>query len=507
MTALTLLAGPAVAVPEHTSPKRLGSHQPVATAQVQGRELTLKRPVPAELVAGTAAVAGPERELHGAVRHRISVAVPAGGELNVSLPGVTSLTSLQRLGESTSDGLSWQVQPTGIRVRAEATAARGASSMILTGLACTSRGCGNPVEIEARLLVLPPASAGLLAAGSDHTCVVTLDGGAACWGAGTRGQLGNGSFADSAQPVPVAGLREVSALAAGSTHTCALTRQGEVWCWGAYTAADPAPVAEPVRLDPLTAVTQISAGDGFSCALGEAGWVQCWGTNALAELGSPPPGTDLVRTPVTVAGLSSGATALGSGDHHSCAATANDELRCWGYNRYGQLAWPDGLMAVEPVVATEVHDVVAIDGGVAHTCVRTGSGGARCWGLNYYGQVGNVDLVYRYYPYPQDVTGLDSHVRAVTTGGEHSCAVGDAGAVRCWGRNDVGQLGDPAIGHTIASVPVPGLAPAAAVAAGRAHTCALSSRAVVSCWGGNEHGQLGVSGPVSQPGPLTVALP
>jgi alpha-tubulin suppressor-like RCC1 family protein len=42
--------------------------------------------------------------------------------------------------------------------------------------------------------------------GDDHTCAMLTTGGAACWGSGTEGQLGNGGVANSSVPVSVTGF-------------------------------------------------------------------------------------------------------------------------------------------------------------------------------------------------------------------------------------------------------------------------------------------------------------
>jgi alpha-tubulin suppressor-like RCC1 family protein len=75
-----------------------------------------------------------------------------------------------------------------------------------------------------------------LAAGDAHTCGLTADGGAYCWGAGRSGQLGNDQSSDSPRPVLVVGGQVFRALALGSSHSCGWSADDAVWCWGDNTA-------------------------------------------------------------------------------------------------------------------------------------------------------------------------------------------------------------------------------------------------------------------------------
>ncbi|MHB8516178.1 MAG: RCC1 domain-containing protein, partial [Dehalococcoidia bacterium] len=80
----------------------------------------------------------------------------------------------------------------------------------------------------------------------------------------------------------------------------------------------------------------------------------------------------------------------------------------------------------------------------------------------------------------------------VAVGGRHTCALNSSGAVRCWGANDNGQLGDgTTISHQRPAL-VAGLSSGVtAIAAGSAHTCALTTAGGVKCWGSNANGELG----------------
>ncbi|UCG86683.1 MAG: hypothetical protein JSW71_22760 [Gemmatimonadota bacterium] len=93
-----------------------------------------------------------------------------------------------------------------------------------------------PGEFPGFQLTPAPVLGGLtfqaLTGGGFHTCGLTPDGAAYCWGRGDQGQLGNGSDSDSPVPVPVVGGLLFQSISAGYLHTCGLATDGLVYCWG-----------------------------------------------------------------------------------------------------------------------------------------------------------------------------------------------------------------------------------------------------------------------------------
>ena len=65
----------------------------------------------------------------------------------------------------------------------------------------------------------------------------------------------------------------------------------------------------------------------------------------------------------------------------------------------------------------------------------------------------------------------------------HSCALLAGGAVKCWGNNYDGELGNGSNADSNVPVTVTGISTATALAVGDDHSCALLAGGAVQCWG------------------------
>jgi alpha-tubulin suppressor-like RCC1 family protein len=363
--------------------------------------------------------------------------------------------------------------------------------------------------------------------GWDHSCGLTAEGKAYCWGDNQYGQLGNGKTKTRelipnplSQGALPAGETWVD-LALGEDHTCGLSTQGKAYCWGNNTHGQlgdhsltrhPTPtLVSQGSLESGEAFVQITAGQYHSCALSNKGKAYCWGDNAQYQIGNTQSGTPffaLVPDAVHLGNLSDGAffVSLGSGRDHNCGLTNRGKIYCWGDNTYGQLGdnnpgGPKGF----PVEALG-SQLLTGEGFVAlpktlgrfHSCALGSQGKAYCWGYNFYGQLGNNSKSNALVPTP--VGGSERYL-SLNLGQHHTCGVTDSHGTYCWGNNSSGQLG----GTQDRKVPtlIPG-EPLASVHLGKLHTCGLTAQGQGYCWGDNSFGNLGDGTRTPRTTPTTV---
>ena len=328
------------------------------------------------------------------------------------------------------------------------------------------------------------------------------------------GQLGDGNGTFSRVPVDVAGLGSgVAEIASGYRHTCARTNAGAVKCWGFNQFGQLGNgTVNVVALSPVdvtglaSGATAIGAGYQHACAA-TAGGVKCWGWNSGGQLGNGSQTDSAV--PVDVVGLG-GVARLALGQFHSCARTVAGAAFCWGSDLFGALG--DGganQSASTPVaVAGLPSGVVELAAGDSTTCARLSDGSVRCWGEHTEGQVGMGQDTRS--TVPVNVPGaLATQMDTLAGGGGHTCSVIQWG-VKCWGQNGSGQVGMSTTTTLVTTpVSVAGLpASMASVVTGAGHSCAVGdvgSGGTLWCWGENAFGQLGNGTNDGGPTPLPVS--
>lgn len=284
---------------------------------------------------------------------------------------------------------------------------------------------------------------------------------------------------------------------------------------------------------PVTAEsgTTISAGASETCAVADDATVVCWTYNEFEEPRVTGP------TPVTTdeAGVTPlrDVRSITLGGGHRCALLLDGPLVCWGQNApteeglFGGFASSGGQLgdgtttdSAIPVTVVEsagsgiaLAQVSAVAVGLLHTCALLADSTVRCWGDNAHGQLGDGTTSPHAAPAPVVAGDGDpaplSGVVDIAAGDLHTCALLDDTTVRCWGRNQSGDLGDGTEEARMAPTAVIASAddrtPLSGVTAislsgdgatgfnginGGAHSCALLADGRVMCWGDNSSGQV-----------------
>ena len=333
------------------------------------------------------------------------------------------------------------------------------------------------------------------------------------------------------------GFQESMQLSLGGLHTC-LKRavKGEVLCWGhnyhgqlgqghKFNIEHDGNNLPVVSLGTGRSARQIAAGQWHTCALLDDDTVKCWGDNSNGQLGqghTSNVGDDADEMgnylPAISLGTGRSARQIAAGDYHACVLLDDDNVKCWGDNSNGQLGqgqWSDvgggaddmgnNLPAVFLGTGRSARQITA---GGYRTCALLDDDSVKCWGRNNWGQLGqghtsNVgggvgemgDNL------PAISLGTGRSARQIAAGQWYTCALLDDDSVKCWGRNNWGQLGQGhtsnvggGVGEMGDNLPAISLGTgrsARQIAAGDYHACVLLDDDNVKCWGDNRNGQLG----------------
>jgi len=358
------------------------------------------------------------------------------------------------------------------------------------------------------------------------SCGIDDDSSLKCWGENEYGTLGIGTTTDhyTPQTVDLGTGRTAVSVSAGDFHACAILDDGSLKCWGRNLYGQLGTgdntdynTPQPVDLGTNRIAVAISAGSGHTCVILDDASLKCWGANHDGELGLG--NTTNQNSPVSV-NLGSGRTAvaISLGQDHTCAVLEDASVKCWGEGDYGRLGQgesgqgPSDHDTPQLVSLPTGRTAVAISAGQHHTCAILDNASVSCWGRNNVGQLGNGGTTGSgsYETTAQYVDlGAGRTAVSISTGSDSSCSVLDNGVVKCWGNNNQGQIGD---GTTVdrntptATSSLGSGRTAKTVSIGYLHTCAILDDASLSCWGDNAIGQLGTGDTTDRTTPTAISI-
>jgi alpha-tubulin suppressor-like RCC1 family protein len=356
--------------------------------------------------------------------------------------------------------------------------------------------------------------------GTFHACAILDNGDLKCWGGNYFGSLGDGANTDTNAPsstaIDLGTGRTAVAVSAGAYHTCAILDNGDLKCWGhngngqlgdGSNTNTNAPSSTAIDLGTGRTAVAVSAGDWHTCAILDNDDLKCWGANLPGQLGDGT-NTDTNAPSSTSIDLGTGRTAVAvsSGNQHTCAILDNGDLKCWGLDDYGQLGDGGSTNTNTSAPSSTAIDLgsgrtaVAVSAGHSTTCVILDNGDIKCWGRDNAGQLGdggsNIDT-----NAPSSTAidlGSGRTAVALSVATSFTCAILDNGEAKCWGQDAQGQLGDGGSNtdtNAPSSTAILGSGrTAVAVSGANHHACAILDNGDLKCWGYDYKGQLGDGG-------------
>ncbi|MEO7086191.1 MAG: hypothetical protein ABI442_11790 [Gemmatimonadaceae bacterium] len=303
-----------------------------------------------------------------------------------------------------------------------------------------------------------------------------------------------------------------TSITAGYRHSCGITIRNDAYCWGGAAPGlniklgngSSAGSTIPSKVIGGIQFRAVTAGSEHTCGASLDGQLFCWGDNQAGAIGN---GTTVPQfSPTSVFyGVSFKSVVAGAG--YTCSISIIDTAVCWGDDTYGQLGVPNPLGGCGATPCNTVPDTVASGGSVLraisissaekHSCAVLLTQRAYCWGDNTLGNLGNGTPNASSVPVP--VAGTDRFT-TISAGANSTCAITTDGRLLCWGTSLYGELGGGATNTVCDGLPcsrtpvaVSGTRTYRAISVRGRSACAIGADSLAYCWGLNDHGQIGAS--------------
>lgn len=264
-------------------------------------------------------------------------------------------------------------------------------------------------------------------------------------------------------------LRGKVVKTSGST-TCATTDQGALWCWGDNSFGQLGNGSTMFSSTPVLASQMPALVDDFAVSVAHTcvisnGDVWCVGQNTSGQLGN---GTSTKSiTPTRVSSLPFPAVQISATWNLTCALLTDQSVWCWGMVPHGSNG---GSYELTPIKVTLLNPARQVYVVAYRYCIVYVTGNVECVGINSNSEVSGAQSI--------------TNALQIAQGYDFVCALTSVNAVKCWGANDMGQLGDGSTTPSSHPVNVTGLdSGVQSIYASWHSACALLTDKTLKCWG------------------------
>lgn len=322
-----------------------------------------------------------------------------------------------------------------------------------------------------------------------------------------------GSESPSINLTTLGSLTNPSALSLGGHTSCMKLSDNSLSCWGLghwghLTNSGRSSWSSPYETSVSSNVSKVFTGTEHICIIkADDGAVNCWGQGNNGELGDGSSGSNAIQVTVPRNVTIPNITNMSLGKDYTCALNNSGNIFCWGKNSDGVFGNGTTIGSNSPVAGpTAGVPYTQISASDNSLCAVVNDGTVKCWGRNDFGQLGNGTNADSFVPVT--VTGISSAVE-VSSGENFHCARLTNATIKCWGQNTYGQLGNLSTTNSNEPVLVSGISDSEALSLGGSdsrHMCSLGSTNEVSCWGTNVHKETGLpTYEVAQTSPFVVS--
>ena len=282
------------------------------------------------------------------------------------------------------------------------------------------------------------------------------------------------------------------------------------------STSDPSQEQENENVPPPPRIKSFSSFYGGSniCAILIDDSLKCWGAIPNPQLGIHRSKNGGYPYPVTKIDIGVGKTVKSfhhSRYNHACIVLNDNSLKCWGVNdTNGKLGVGGNNDRSIPTKVNlgENRTIKKFSMTDSYSCAILDDDSLKCWGKNNDGQLGVGDNDYRDTPALVDL-GLERTAKSIHLMDNHACAVLDNDSLKCWGENNYhGRLGvgDNNDRNSPTAIVLGASRTVKSLYLLENRTCAILDNNSLQCWGRNESGQVGDGTTVSKDVPTVVDL-